>query len=588
MIGQVVGGQYKLVEELGSDSVFDLFRAEDSSASKQFFVRGISSNEPRSDNFSRQVHGLILKLKSVNHPGVERLMSAHQESNGFYLDYQYSPGSVLDSRLKRLSSLSVPAAVAMAIDLCEGLKALHGSEIVHGDISPRTVLSTSNDGAKLLLPGMWRAYSQDQNLAVAVHSQMAPYLAPEISAGDMPSAQSDIYSIGVLLWQVLVGRVPFYGETPAAIATKHASEPYPSLRMVAATVPMALDEIIKKCMDKNPLKRYGSAQSLLSDLTAVQDALRFGRKITWPIQGAVSTVEEHDVAPALNAVDGEPQDAVVEKKKKEKTKKSREKSDGIPVWLAWLFYFVTAMCMIFVGGWVFLNSQKPKTLVVPNLVGKQVEEARGDLKKLGLKLREVRRDPSEQYADGEIIETDPAPSAEIREGMRIEAIVSRGSKFVAVPDFRGLTVEAARKLAESLDLPINDTDIDLVRDRELDEGKIVSQIPEARKKVERFTKIRLKVSNGNKRVGSTRSSDWHTNRVKMTIPADLGKTDVLVRIDVTDDQGTKTLFEELMVPGQEIDERVRWTGEELLIRIFFDGDLVKQLNEKPAKEEEQE
>lgn len=587
MIGQVVGGQYKLVEELGSDSVFDLFRAEDSSASKQFFVRGISSSEPRSENFSRQVHGLILKLKSVNHPGVERLMNAHQENNGFYLVSQYSPGSVLDSRLKRLSSLSVPAAVAMAIDLCEGLKALHGSEIVHGDISPRTVLSTSNDGAKLLLPGMWRAYSQDQNLAVAVHSQMAPYLAPEVSAGDMPSAQSDIYSIGVLLWQVLVGRVPFYGDNPSAIAAKHASEPYPSLRMVAATVPMALDEIIKKCMDKNPLKRYGSAQSLLNDLTAVQDALRFGRKITWPIQGAVSTVDDHDVAPALNAVDGEPVDEVTEKKKKEKTKKRQEKSDGIPVWLAWLFYLVTAMCMIFVGGWIFLNTQKPKTLVTPNLVGKQVEEARADLKKLGLKLREVRRDPSETHAEGEIIETDPAPSAEIREGMRVEAIVSRGSKFVPVPDFRGLTVEAARKLAESLNLPINDTDIDLVRDRELEEGLIVSQIPEARKKVERFTKIRLKVSNGDKRVGSTRNADWHTNRVKMTIPTTIGKEDVLVRIDVTDDQGTKTLFEELMVPGQEIDERVRWVGDELLIRIFFDGDLVKQLNEKPAKEEEE-
>ncbi|MFM9874681.1 MAG: protein kinase domain-containing protein, partial [Fimbriimonadaceae bacterium] len=413
MIGQMVGGQYKLVEELGSDSVFDLYRAEDNTATKQFFVRGIASGEPRSENFSRQVHGLILKLKTVSHPGVERLMAAHQESNGFYLVSQYSPGSVLDSRLKRLSSLSVPAAVAMAIDLCEGLRALHGSELVHGDISPRTVLSTSNDGAKLLLPGMWRAYSQDHSIAVAVHLQMAPYLAPEVSAGDMPSAQSDIYSLGVLLWQVLVGRVPFYGENPTDIAAKHASEPYPSLRMVAATVPAALDEIIKKCMDKNPLKRYGSAQSLLSDLTAVQDALRFGRKITWPIQGSVSTQEVGDVAPALNAVDGEPQDKAVEKKKKEKTKKIREKSDGIPIWLAWLFYFVSAMFMIFVGAWIFLNSQKPKTLSVPSLQGKQVEEARAELKKMGLKLREVRRDPSEEFAEGQIIETDPTSASEI-------------------------------------------------------------------------------------------------------------------------------------------------------------------------------
>ena len=588
MIGQTIGGKYELVEELGSDPVFDLYRAQEKGTEKTFFVRGISSSKPRGDEFSREVHGLIIKSKSLNHPGIEKLESAHQESNGFYLVSSYTPGSVLESRLRRLSSLSVPAAVAMAIDICEGLKSLHSAQIVHGDISPRTVLSTSNDGAKLLLPGMWRAYSQDQNLAIAVHGQMSPYLAPEVSAGSMPSFQSDIYSLGVLLWQVLVGRIPYYGENPAAIAAKHAEEPYPSLRMVAATVPMALDEIIKKCMDKNPVKRYGSAQDLLNDLKAVQDALRFGKKITWPIQGSVSTVPEEDVAPELNAVDGEPLNKDQVKKKKEREKKASEKEDGIPVALAWFFYFVTAMFLIFVGAWIFFNSQKPKVMPAPNLVGKQVEEARTELAKSKLKLREYRAEASETVPSGAIISTNPPAGEDGREGGRIDAVVSKGSKYVEIPDFRGRTVEEAKRLAADLDLQINDTDIELVRDRELEEGLIVSQVPESRKKVERFTRIRFKVSNGNRRVGSTRREEWHTNRVRLTIPSDLGKTDVVVRIDVTDSQGTKTLLDEVMVPGQEVDERVRWVGDELIIRVFFDGELIKQLNEKPQKSEEEE
>jgi serine/threonine-protein kinase len=138
-----------------------------------------------------------------------------------------------------------------------------------------------------------------------------------------------------------------------------------------------------------------------------------------------------------------------------------------------------------------------------------------------------------------------------------------------------------------LNLELNDTDIELVRDRELDEGLIVSQVPEARKKVERFTRIRLKVSNGNRSVGNVRSKDWHTNRVKFTIPDDVGR-DVVVRIDVTDDQGTKTLFEQVMIAGQEVDERVRWVGDELLIRVFFDGELVEQMTAKPEEEKEEE
>lgn len=586
MIGQVIGDKFELVEELGSDPVFDLYRAIGKGTEKQYFVRGIASSQARGEDFAREVHGLIIKAKLINHPGVEKLEAAYQESNGFYLVSGYTPGSVLESRLRRLSSLSVPAAVAMAIDLCEGLKALHGAQIVHGDISPRTVLSTSNDGAKLLLPGMWRAYSQDQSLAVAVHAQMAPYLAPEVSAGEMPSFQSDIYSLGVLLWQVLVGRVPFYGDSPNAIAAKHANESYPSLRMVAATVPMALDEIIKKCMDKSPIKRYGSAQDLLNDLKAVQDALRFGRKITWPIQGAVSTQVEDEVAPELNAVDGEPLDTAQVKKKKERVKKEREKADGIPNWLAWIFYFVTAMFLVFVGAWIFFNSQKPKIMSVPNLVGMQVDVARAELGKQGLKLREYKKEVSETVPEGAIIQTNPAPSEDIREGQRVDAVVSKGSKYVELPDFRGRTVEEAKQLATSLGLQINDTDIELVRDKELDEGKIVSQIPEARKKVERFTRLRLKVSNGDRRVGSTRRDEWHTNRVRLTIPSDLDKNDVVVRIDVTDAQGTKTLLDEVMYPGQEVDERVRWAGDELIIRVFFDGELVKQLNEKPEDGEE--
>lgn len=586
MIGQTVGNRFELVEELGSDPVFDLYRAIEKGSDKERFIRCVPGSEPRGTEFVRQIHALILKSSQINHPGVERLEAAFQESNGFYLVSAYTPGSVLDTRLRRLSSLSVPATVAMAIELCEGLKALHGAQIIHGDVSPRTVLSTSNEGAKLLVPGLWRAYAQDHSLALAVHGQMAPYLAPEVTRGEMPSPQSDIYALGVLMWQVLVGRTPFYGETPAIVASKHANDPYPPLRTVAATVPVALDEIIKKCMDKDPLKRYGSAQDLLNDLRAVQDALRFGRKITWPIQGAVSTAEVEDVAPQLNAVDGEPQEKVKARKEKQKSRSGREQSDGVPIWLAAVFYVVAAMFFVFVGGWVFFNSQKPKLIPVPNLVDKPVEEARAELKGIGLKLRVAKEQVSEDHAEGVIIETVPGPDEDIREWQTVEAVVSKGSRFVSVPDFRGRTVDEAKKLAAALNLQINDTDIEMVRDKELEEGKIVSQIPESRKKVERYTRVRLKVSNGDRRAGSSRNTQYHTNRINMTIPTDLATQDVVVRIDVTDDNGTRTLFESLMVPGQEVDERVRWVGDELIVRIFFDGELVKQLNQKPDKEEE--
>lgn len=579
MIGQVIGGRYELTEELGSDSVFDLYRGKSTTSGEEVFVRGIEGRTQRNEAFRNQVTQLIGRLKPIHHPGVEKLISAHQESNGYFIVSEYAPGSVLETRLKRLATLTVLAAVATAIDLCEGLVSLHSAHIVHGDISTRTVLSTSGEGAKLLLPGMWQAYGQDPELAVAMIKQMAPYLAPEVTDGGMPTPQSDIYAMGVLLWQMLVGRVPYHGDQPAVVAAKHRDEPYPSLEHVAATVPYALDKIIGKCMEKNPLQRYGSARELLGDLRAVQDALRFGRKITWPIHGPASVEAAASVAPELNAIDAKPQPAAATKKVP-KSKPIKEESDGVPMWVAGVLYTVTFIFLLMVGGWVFFNAQKPKLLVVPNLVSMDVEQARKELEPTGLKLREARREVSERVPEGVIISTDPAPGDNIREGQRIEAVVSKGSKYVEVPDFRGRTIEEARQIAKTLNLVIDDADIERVRDRELDEGLIVSHAPEARKKVERYTRLKIKVSNGNRRSSSDRPSPTHTNRVQFKVPSDLDR-DVLVRVDVTDDEGTKTVFEELMSPGTDVDERVRWQGDELIIRIFFDGELIKQQTAKP-------
>lgn len=585
MIGSMVAGRFQLMEEAGSDAVFDGFKARDRSAGKDVFVRVARSRGAGASDFASELQVVVGSLKGVSHGGLERVLGVYTEGGRVSVVSDYTPGSTLEARLKRLASVTVPVAVATGIELAGALSALHGAGLVHGDVSARAVLSTSSEGTKLLTPGFWRAYGRDPESAVGSHKQMAAYLAPEVTSGSMPSVQSDIYSLGVLLWQMLAGRLPYSAESPAGLAAKHANEAYPSLRAIVASVPAPLDEIIKKAMDKNPLRRYASAGEMLSDLKAVQDALRFGRKLKWPIAGPVSVEELSAVAPELNAVDpeaGAEATACAVDPKKAKVKKRREQTDGVPVWLAALTYIVTAMALLVVGGWLFFNTQQPKVLTVPNIVGLQVEEARKELQDMRLKLRESRRQVSDKFPEGAIIETDPAPGADIKEGTFLEAVVSKGSRFVEVPDFRGRTVEEARGLARSLNLEIVDTDIELVRDREAEAGRVVGQVPEARRKVERFTRMRLRVSNGNVRTGTDRSAVRQSNRVQFEVPGTL-EADVLVRVDVTDDDGTRTLFEQLMAPGDKVDERVRWTGTELIIRIFFDGELIQQKTAKPEE-----
>ncbi|MDI9634795.1 PASTA domain-containing protein [Kamptonema cortianum] len=588
MIGSVLGGKYEILEEVGSDGIFFGFKAREKSSGKYFFIRTLVEGGG-SQEFQFAINQVVESVQDVSHPNVERFKEFCTDDGGFLVS-EWTAGTPLDVKLKRLSSLSVPLTVALGIELSEGLDALHSNRNIHGGICPAAVLSTAGEGAKLLLPGFWAAYSRSNKAALTMVKKMSPFMAPEVTAGGMPTVQSDIYSLGCLLWQVLAGRPMYPGDQPAVIAKKHASDPYPSLRSISGSIPLVLDEIIKKCTSKEPVKRYATVSQLLNDLRTVQDALRFGKKLTWPLAGGSAVDNEPlPVAPTLNAIDAEPQEEpkVPPKGKPEKAKKAKKErdTDGVPPWLVGTTYTVTVLFCLLVFAWAFQNSRKPRTLQVPNIVGMQVDEARAELQKMKLKLREARRVVSEKHPEGAVMSSSPSAGSDIRENTFVEVEVSKGSKFVEVPDFRGRTLEETKKLAQSMNLEIVDAEIEYVRDRELDEGLVVSQIPEARKKVERHTRIRIKVSNGNKNPQSGgRSGAWHTNRIQFVVPENLTES-VVVRIDVTDDNGTKLLFEEVRAPGEAVDERVRWQGTELIIRIFFDGELIEQKSAKPDEPE---
>lgn len=591
MIGSVLSGRYELVEQASTDAVFSSYRAQDRKSGTDVFVRVLRDELGANLGLVNSMQNVVGGIRDINHPSLERFLASESDGRHNYLVSEYTAGTTLAERLKRLASLSVPVAVALAIDVCEGLVPLHASGVVHGDISAKNVLALPSEGLKLLKPGFWQVYGQEASCAVWAVKEMSPYLAPEVTAGGMPTQMSDVYAVGVLIWLMLAGRLPYVGDNPVAIATHHATREYPSLRSVSASVPVALDELVKKCMDKNPLRRYGSVSALLGDLRTIQDALRFGRKLTWPLTGAQEDYADEPVAPSMNvanpSVSKQGQMEGTKSKRARKAERKREPdSDGVPVWFAAIVYVMTILVIVVLGGWFFFNSSKPKTVDVPNIVGKQVDEARSELKKLGLDIRQVRSEVSDKVADGAIIDQDPAMGEQSRVGMRVEVTVSKGSRFKEVPDLRGRSVEEARQVIQDMGLVLDEDNTELVRDKDLDEGLIVSHVPESGKKVERGTKIRLKVSNGDKRVRTTRSSSGatHTNRITFDIPP-MDAT-VIVRIDVTDDNGTRTLFEEKMEAGQTVDERVRWVGNELIVRTFFDGELVDQKSVTPEESED--
>jgi len=570
MIGALVGIRYEVLSEQEPSPLFVSYRALDRQSGKDVRLRLLEPNYAKEPKFVAAIKDHVGRLMSIVHPALEKFTNIVDEDDQVALISEYSQSITLDERVKRLASFSVQLAIGTAVSLCEALVAVHQSGVIHGDVSGRNVLISPSGSVKLTMSGFWTTYPASSKAGLSMLRGMAPYLAPEVTAGSMPNAASDVYSVGILMYQMLAGRCPFLGDTTMAIATKHSSAPYPSLRAINPSVPEALDELIKQCLAKSPSGRYATMAELLADLRGIQDALRFGRPLTWPIRR--EAVKPNPVAPVMEA------DEVMNNPKaapKRKVKVQKEDSDELPKWFTGIVVIFVAGLFAAIGGWVWFNNNQPKLIDLPNIVSKNQLQAATELGKLRLRLIVEKKQFSDKFPDGVIISQDPEPGhRKVKEGGIVQVVISKGGKFVEVPDLRGRTEEEAGKLLETLSLGLS-PDIERVRDRDLEEGLIVSQVPEHGRKLERESKIRIKVSNGNKRVDNEVSNQRYTYKLKITMPA--GAAPVLVRIDMTDDRETQTIHEEQHEPSQSFEVESEGYGKEVLFRVFFDNELVKQI-----------
>lgn len=575
MIGSLLRIRYEVLEELDDGPLFAAYRGRDRVAGREVTIRVLQEPFAHERAFLSRLAEVVAKVSSVQHPALERVLELDDHEGTAFLVCEGSPGQRLDERIKRLAPFSAPVSVTHAIGLCEALDALHRAGVVHGDVSARNVIVQSDGKVRLALGGIWNSYSASRTAPAVVLPAMAPYMAPELTDGGMPSPASDVYAVGVVLFELLSGRYPYSADTPVSMALKHATAPVPSLRTTNPSVPVALDEIVRKALSKAPADRYPDARSLLADLRTVQDALRFGKPLSWPIRHTEgpSAAPHQPIAPKMSAVRSEP------KQSKARVVPEPDLSDGIPKWLLALGYLAVLASVLMLGGYMAWNFTKPKMVVVPNVEGLSMNDAALRLQDVGLSLKQGRKVTSESKPEGTVLETSPPKGTQVKEHTSIIATTSAGSKFVEVPDLRGRTLEDARELLAKLNLEIQEP-VRRVRSRSIDPGLIVSQIPEPRRKVERLSRIRVDVSaDRDQRItGDESTAIRNTYNLRVVLPA--GEVPILVRIDMTDDNGTKTVFEEQRGPSDVIELETDGVGKEATFRIFFDGEIVRQVTKR--------
>ena len=572
MIGNVLAGRFEVSALVSEGPIFDLLRARDRITGRDVSVRLVRAPFDGQTEFLNALESAVRKVAPIVHPNVERLTELDRHEGQAYIVGEWTQAPTLADRIRKLAPFSAPVAVAAALSVSRGLDAFHKAGIVHGDVGPETTCLMADGEVRLQMGGLWEAYGASPTAGAMVLASLAPALAPEVGKGAMPSLRSDVYAVGILLFELLTGRPPYMADTPLATAMRHSTDPTPKVRDYNPSVPHVLDEIVAKAMDKDPAARYASAGELANDLRLVQDALRFGRTLTWPLRPATAASVPSKSTPLSRTPKPAPPGRVAPKMSAIKDDEDEEYGKperDVPAWASIGLALVACVAVSLLAVYFVLNLNHKRLVTVPSVRNLAFSEARTSLEKAKLNLTRGQKVPDAEVEVDHVLSTSPAAEERVREGSTVVAKISAGPSSVAVPKLDGMTPDSARSMLEKIGLAL-DEEMERVNKPGAGDGDIVAQEPKAGASIALQGKVRVTVQDASLPAPEVRRYDY-------TLNVDLSEmTDrTRVKIEIEDLDGKREVQNRRRKPGETFPVTERAKGEVVTWRIYYDDKLVK-------------
>lgn len=612
MIGRVVHQRYEIVERISEEPLFQWFKARDRSAGRVVSVKLLQPIYAHDSAFADAVQRAALETVNLSHPNIASVLEVGKEDGEPYVIGEYVRGIDLKERVRRVAPFTLSVAVEIAIAIAEALQCAHAAGICHGDLRPQHVTVTAEGVVKVAEFGMGAALASSPQAHAANLAQAVYYQAPEVATGLAASIGTDIYALGVMLFEMVTGGIPYPGETPVSVAMKHQNDPVPSPRSLNPGVPRALEGIIMKAMQKRPSERYISCGDLLNDLRSVRDALRFGKPLSWTPSGPeVRQLQDAAPKPSAAAVPPRPaQDGAPVGQPGPRTPMTVPDDDRVsPILKVAIYSTVAIILIVWIIGtayWFAVQSRPPDRRA-PNLVGMKLDDARKALEGLGARIM-----THEEYDDkapaGVILRTDVDAGQMIRASQRINLWVSKGSRMVWVPDLTKLPKDDA--VSKLSDAGLSLGEVNLQNSETVPTGAVIAQDPRAGRRVERNTPVNLTLSDGPKQPpadsaaldsggGESGSPGFpsDTETLAPSSPDAATRADTFefrvhvkpdgrgmrrVRILSTDAAGTLTVFDDLRSEGDDIVQPATVHGDRVRVRVYY-GEDSKPVSDRVYK-----
>lgn len=484
LIGKILANRYEIVEKLGGGGMAIVYKAKCTFLNRDVTIKVLRPEYTSDQEFVVRFRREAQAVASLSHANIVNVYDVGHEVHTHYIVMEYIEGKNLKEFIREKGAVPVSEAVNIAKQICEGLEHAHENGIIHRDIKPHNILITKAGRVKVTDFGIARAATS----ATVTHSGTivgsVHYFSPEQAKGEVTGVRSDIYSLGVVLYEMVTGKVPFEGESPIAIALKQIQEGPTRPRDLNANIPVDLEKIIVRAMAKNPAQRYESAKEMYQDLANVfKGGLSESTKAVDADEFATQVLPAGSLGKVPNVIRNNPEPAQPPKQKKKLN--------------PWAILIGLALFLGLGSGayMAFTNFMRGEEVTVPKVVGFSEEMARAKLQEvnLNMKVREYRN--SEQEAGTVIFQSEPE-GKRVKANREIIVDVSKGEQLVKVPSLRGQIRDEARSTLSNLNLLLGKVETE--HSEEVAEGAVVRQEPEEGQEVPKNTPVNIWLSKGPK------------------------------------------------------------------------------------------
>ena len=524
MINNIICNRYKILDHLGTGGMATVWLGYDTILDRQVAIKTFkidANDEDAVKRFNREAKAVT----SLSHPNIVSIYDVENEGEFYYLILEYVEGMTLKDYMIKNPRIPIETIVHIAKQISAGLSHAHQNGIIHRDIKPQNILMKEDLTCKITDFGIARAYGDTTLTQTNQMLGTVYYLSPEQARGNVATAQSDIYSLGILIFEMITGQIPFKGESAVAIALKHLQEELPEIDKYRENVPQSVKNIVLQATMKNPNERYISSKELVEDLTTVLNPERLFENKYTGFKIPSQSVQNYNQTQYIDRHSNEIQYGYTDYKEQEDyydyeddniqnnrnyQSKSRPKNSYNNVSKKYekeetskakhIFLAILSIVAILVGTFFVYNYVVGANSVsTPDVRNKTVDEAKVAIVKAGLEVGDITEVASDDVKEKTVIDSDPKAGKKVKKGAKIDLRVSSGKKTVDMPNFVGMDEDTVRKNASKLGF--KNITVEKVESDNYDTGKVVSQnIKAGTEIVPKEKELIIQVSNGKKKI----------------------------------------------------------------------------------------